>query len=357
MYYGGLVTAAALFMRDHSSELTEEDVLWCAELIIPTVTANADTDNSLAIADVTDHDGAAAAATTLPILLDFVSGDDERLIVKRLIVTALTHSSENVRHSAADGVREHLWQRDPEFAQNCVIGAIEYARFERAKQAENKQRYFLEDNTKEIAKTTIQTQKDEFRDQFSRGELSNDLTQITLQTLSSWYILTPCLMIPDGSTKPEHIALLSQMLALFFEVEQNNYKYHSDRDEEWQINHKISLTFNKRFAKYLFHLLVSDFEAYIEQLREGCETAPSFMHFLVMCVAVEAEKEDQKEIYWYLWEELSQKIQKLAIEDVHRNSDDRQRANRRELIRSMLKADINWQKIDSKIKILRMVRS
>ena len=69
-------------MRDYSCELTEEDILWCAELIIPTVTANADTDNSLAIADATDHDGAAAAATTLPILLDFASEDEEKLMVK-----------------------------------------------------------------------------------------------------------------------------------------------------------------------------------------------------------------------------------------------------------------------------------
>jgi hypothetical protein len=54
MYFGGIVTATAVFIRDHSNELTEEDVLWCAELIISTASANADTNNSLAIADATD---------------------------------------------------------------------------------------------------------------------------------------------------------------------------------------------------------------------------------------------------------------------------------------------------------------
>jgi hypothetical protein len=346
MYYGGLVTAAAVFMRDHSSDLTEEDILWCAELIIPTVMANADTDNSLAIADATDHDGAAAAATTLPILLDFASEGDEKLTIKRLIATALTHANENVRHSAADGIREHLWQRDPEFAQNCVIGAIEYARFEQNNQAEKRRLYFLKDDAKEIARAKLQAQKEEFRDQFSRGELSNNSDIITFGTHSSWYILAPCLMIPDGSTKPEHIALLSQMLGLFFEAEQEQAKHHSDRDDSLEINYKVPLNFARRFARYLFHLYETGFDYYIEQLRIGCDTAPSFMNFLILCVAVEAEKENHKEVYWQLWKELSQKVQEIAIEITQHDAEYRRRDDRRKLIRGMLKADVEWQKID-----------
>ena len=347
MYYGGLVTAAAVFMRDYSRELTEEDILWCAELIIRTVTANADKDNSLAIADATDHDGAAAAATTLPILLDFASEDEEKLMVKKLIVTALTHANENVRCRASDGIREHLWQRDSEFAQNCIIGATEYARFKQNSQTKKRRLHILEDDAKETARAELQAQKKEFRDQFSQGELSNDLVQITLETHSSPYILTPCLMIPDGSTKPEHISLLSQMLALFFEIEQNENKYHSDRNDELEINYEVSLKFTQRFAKYLFNLHKTGFEDYIEQLRLGCETAPSFMNYLILCVAVEAEKEGQKEVYWQLWRELSQKVQDMAIDMAQYDSDyRRQDDDRRKLVRGMLKADINWQKID-----------
>lgn len=130
MYFGAIVTVAAVFVRDHSNELNEEDTLWCAELISQTVTENADTDNSIATANATDHDGAVAAASVLPILLDFASNENEKLIVNSLIVTALTHANEDVRHRAADGTRKHLWQRNPEFAQKCIIGALEYARFE-----------------------------------------------------------------------------------------------------------------------------------------------------------------------------------------------------------------------------------
>jgi len=349
MYYGGIVTAVAVFMRDHSSELTEEDILWCAELIIPTVTANADTDNSLAMADATDHDGAASAATVLPILLDFISNEDEKLGIRRLIVTALTHANENVRHRAADGIREHLWQRDPTFAQVCINGAIGYARFEKDNENKRRRVNFLEKEEKEIARTDFQNQKDQFRDQFARGLLVKDSDKISLQSHSYWYILTPCLMITDGSREPQHIALFSQMLAIFYEAEQEKDKHSHDINDHLNINYEISLNFSKRFAGYLFDLHKTGFIDYIEVLRQGCEVAPSFTNYLILCVAVEAENKDHKEVYWQLCEKLSQKVQEIAIEITQLDSDYRRQDDKRKLVRGILMADINWQKIDFEI--------
>jgi hypothetical protein len=66
----------------------------------------------------------------------------------------------------------------------------------------------------------LRAKKEEFRDRFARGELLTEIEQITLRSHSSWHILSPCLMIPDGSREPSLIKLLSKMLTLFFEAEQ-----------------------------------------------------------------------------------------------------------------------------------------
>jgi hypothetical protein len=347
MYYGGIVTATAVFIRDHSNELTEEDILWCAELIIPTASANADTDNSLAMADATDHDGAAAASSVLPILLDFVSSKKEKLLVKRLIATGLTHVNEKVRNSAAAGIREHLWQRDPEFAQNCVNGAIEYARFEKNSEVKRWRGAYFESDKKDVELSKLKAKKVKFRERIAQGKFSNTLGVISLRTHSSWHILAPCLMIPDGSRNPSHIDLLSQMLTLFFEAENNKHRDRSGKDENLEINYEASLDFTKRFAKYLFSLQETDFEDYIEQLKAGCDAAPDFIKYLVLCVAVEAEKAKQKEVYWKLWQQLSTKVQEIAIEIAQHSSGKRHfDADRSKLIRGFLHSDIDWQKID-----------
>jgi len=348
MYFGAVVTVAAIFIRDYSSELNEEDFLWCANVIVQAVTANADSDNTTAIADATDHDGASAAASIVPILLDFVSEEQEKFLVKRLIAISLTHVNENVRHKAAEGIRNHLWQRDPEFAQECIIRTLEYARFEHepANQLAKRRMYSLEDTDREAEITKLRKRKDEFRDQFLRGEVPCELKQITLQTYSHWYLLSPCLMIPDSSTELSHIKLLSNMLALFFESEQQEYTHNSRREKEIEIDYKIRLSFLKRFARHIFHLHDSSFQPYIEHLREACNIAPNFIDYLILEVAFIAERANKKEVYWQLWKELSQKVQELAIELAVSESISTHQDRRRNLIRKMLHADTPWQKVD-----------
>ena len=153
-------------------------------------------------------------------------------------------------------------------------------------------------------------------------------------------------MIPDGSRNPSHINLLSQMLTLFFEAENKRHNYHSDKDENLEINYEVPLDFAKRFAKYLFSLQENGFEDYLEQLKAGCDTAPDFINHFVLWFAVEAEKREKEEVYWKLWKRLSDKVQEIAVEIAQKDSDHRQWDERTKLIRRMLKADLDWQKID-----------
>jgi len=348
MYFGGVVTAAAIFIRDFSSELREEYVVWCVELIVQAVTANTDSDNPTARADATDHDGASAAASTLPILLDFALEENKKFLVKELIVIALTHVNKNVRHKAAEGIRNHLWQRDHEFARKCIIGALEYARFEHEQdnQLAKRRIHSLESTDKEAEITKLQERKDEFRERFARGEIPSELEQITLQTHSSWYLLSPCLMIPDGSRESSHLKLLSNMLSLFFESEQREHTHSSERDKNLEIHYKIRLDFTERFANHISCLQDLNFQPYIEYLIRGCDVAPEFIYYLTCQVAVVAERANKKEVYWQLWKELSQKVQELAIGLADRDSRSGQRNSRQKLIRNMLHADLPWQKAD-----------
>jgi hypothetical protein len=380
IYSCAIVTTAAISIRDHLlGELNEEDTLWCIELISQAVTENADADNL--IAGAIDYDSAAIAASVLPILLDFINKENDKLIVNvnSLIAAALIHANQNVRHRAADGIRKYLWQRDAEFAQKCIIGSLEYARFEldRNNQSFKRQRYSPEDIAKkvEVAKlqarsdefherfasgelstdyedakkakvAKLKAKRDEFRERFVRGELSADPEQITLKSHSSWHLLSPCLMIPDGSRETSHAKLFLKMLTLFFEAEQQEDKSSSERDTDLEIDYNIRQSFSERFAKYLFCLHDSNFQPYLDHLSVGCEIAPNFMDSLIPQIAVIAERADKTEIYWRLWKELSPKLQEIAIEAIGNNSDYGWRGNRRRLIRTILHADSPWQKAD-----------
>lgn len=347
-YIGGLIKSAAVFIRDFSENLSEGDIGWCIERVIPTLLSNIDSEDHMITADITDYDGAAACANVLPILFDYTSEKEERFFIKELIVKALTHNNDNVRHHAADGVREHLWSRDPEFAQMCIIGTIEYAHFDKQKfRKEYRHSYYTED--REAIRSALLAKKDEFRASFAQSLIIPSVQPISLDTHSAWHILSPCLMIPDGSREPEHIEFYSQMLAMFYASEQKDY---SDRDDMNHLNYKVTTKFSERFAKYLFSLHECDFSDYIIQLNEGCNAAPDFVKHLVLYFAVKTENRQQEVVYWKLWGKLSDTMRTIAIDTAHKEQDRYGRDKRTSLLRSILKADMPWKKVNEDVQLV-----
>ncbi|MCI5209311.1 MAG: ATP-binding protein, partial [Candidatus Electrothrix sp. ATG2] len=343
IHHGGVgpIVAAAVFIRDYLNELSKGDLSWCVTLISQTIKSNADTDHYLDLQDVIYHDGSVAAANILPVLLD-ITPNGKQLEIKRLIVTALTHAEEKVRCMAANGIREHLWQRNTEFAEKYIAGAIKYARFEKENELEARRIYSGANEGRE----QWQAKKNAFRDQFARGALGNELEEITFATHSSLCVLSPCLMIPDGSREPDHIALCSQMLRLFFAVEQNRKKYYREQDNTFKIDTDISFGFIERFATYLFPLHSSNFHDYIDLLKTSCETAPDFTSFVLLHVAGVSERQERNEIYWQLWGQLSETVQQIALKESTEDSRDREQDESKKLIRGMLHADTPWQKFN-----------
>ncbi|KKG36017.1 ATP-binding protein [Methanosarcina mazei] len=347
MLYGCIIKVAVIFLRDYSNEMDKEDLSWCIDLIIHAVLTNADTENHMAIVDKTDHNGEAASASILPIIFDFVSENEDIYIMKKTISTALTHANENVRIKAAIGIRDYLWQRDPAFAQNCIIGAIEYARL----------------NTKEYRiKRVTTTQLENFglnsgsdlnisnswinnlRDQIAHGLVEAEINNIDFRCYNIQYLLTSFIIVPNGSTDPSHISLLSQMLVFLFEAEETKNNTQKNKIE---IPYKFPMEFCQIFAEYLFYISDSNTEKiFIEKLQAGCDSAPSFINSLLIWIHISAEKTGRKDRYWWFWRQLSEPVQKIAIKIAKGKSRRRQVDDERELIRHMLFADIRNQHVD-----------
>ena len=349
MQFGGIVKATSIFLRDHSSELDEEDANWCVELVIQAVLSDANTKDTIAAADKTDHRGAAAAASVLPVILDYTENDEERLYVKKVIATTLTHANDNVRKETANGIREHLWQRDADFAQKCIDGTIEYARLflDEINRKRQTNRVWNIEGEENVESDESAAWLGSFRDQFASGQITADPVDISFISYSSWHILCPCLMVPNGSTEPSHISLLSKVLSLLIEAEESKNRYRYSESEKVEIHYELPIDFAKRFADYLLSMSESDGKIFIEQLQIACESAPSLVYWLLLCIAVSTEKMGNKELYWRFWKQFSDRVQEIAIAISQELNKQNSRYNEKtKLIRGMLHADNPWQKVD-----------
>jgi hypothetical protein len=90
----------------------------------------------------------------------------------------------------------------------------------------------------------------------------------------------------------------------------------------------------------------SGFKLFADILIEGCETGPEFVDYLQLSVAVVTENNNEKELYWTFWKELSKKVESIAIATANQDSRYQSEKNSRKLIRGMLLADAPWQKLD-----------
>ena len=85
-----------------------EDLSWCIEIIVDTIIKSARRKDTHTMNDKTDFEGTAAAASVLPILFDFTETEEDKLEVKRILATALTHPNREVRKQSANGIKEYL---------------------------------------------------------------------------------------------------------------------------------------------------------------------------------------------------------------------------------------------------------
>ena len=348
MYSGAIVKAVSIIVRDHATEMNEDDLAWCLKLIVQAVLLNVENEDSAAIVDIMNQNGAAAGATVLPMFFDFVREEDEKNSVKEIIAYSLTHANSGVRVATAIGIKEHLWRRDPEFAEICITGAIEYTKFESndfsiTRSHTGKSDDYEEENGQSVLRLT------KLREQIVSGEVTTDIESMSFHTHSPWSILNPCLMIPNQSNKPDHIILFSRMLTLLIEAEESERdRDYSKKKDRIEIPHELLTNFTERFADYLISSFDSSLNVFSQELIRGCDAAPELLGGLLLHIEYNTEKMGRKEIYWRLWKHLSEKVQSTAIEIFNKKTQGQNNDYRTKLIRDMLHTDVQWQNADHK---------
>lgn len=343
MHAGGIVKASAVFVRDHSAELSEEDLEWCASLLVDVALANARSDSREVLVDDTGYDGSVAAANVLPIFYDYAEGEDRSMFLG-LMATALMHSNNAVRCATAAGIREYLWPKAPKIAQALLNAALEYARLQQIKlklrhrkHSQNEQACVEEQEPSELPEN--------WQDIFVQNVMSGSITtstQISWDTHCSWHLLSPLMMIPDSSMKPEHVCLFKQIVTMLAEAEESQRDHGYNSKKLIELPDKFEIEFTKRFADYLMTITDADTENYIVLLNQKINSAPDFIHWLFVCLLSTADRQNKLDVYWSFWSKLSDTIQSIAIDLSNENYEKIRHDYRTELIRGLFLSDSTW---------------
>ena len=120
LYRGGPGIVAAVCVRDHWEEMSDDERDWCIGVICSEVRRESDNWNEFARVQQFDGSADRPCAWVLPLLLGKSLSDMQRSRVRQMLVLALTHAIDEVRWYAVSGIGKYLWTIDRALALRCV---------------------------------------------------------------------------------------------------------------------------------------------------------------------------------------------------------------------------------------------
>jgi hypothetical protein len=111
---------AAVCVRDHWDEMSEDERTWCVGLVCSEVEREANLWDRLARVQRDSMAADRPCAMVLPLLVGKSLPEPQQIRVRQMLVVALTHAIGEVRSYAALGVARYLWSIDRELVLRCV---------------------------------------------------------------------------------------------------------------------------------------------------------------------------------------------------------------------------------------------
>ena len=111
---------ASVCVRDHWEEMSEDEQVWCVNIICSTISREGDCWDEIAHIQQNRMSADRTCAWVLPLLFKMSLSEMHKDLVGQSLVEALTHPINDVRWYAASGVGKHLWTIDRELALRCV---------------------------------------------------------------------------------------------------------------------------------------------------------------------------------------------------------------------------------------------
>ncbi len=111
---------AAVCIRDHFEELDEDEIRWCVEKVCNAIEETTDNWSQLARIQRFSVGADRPCAWAVTALINKPMCDELSKRVQHAFALALTHSNDEVRNYATDGVSRNLWKSNADLAMRCV---------------------------------------------------------------------------------------------------------------------------------------------------------------------------------------------------------------------------------------------
>ncbi len=331
---------AAYLIRDHYAELDSTDLEWCRRIVIGEVLRK-DIEKAFDTRIARNpFDGSRPCACVLPLLLKGAVDIQTRTQNEECLAVAVTHISYEVRDYAASGVRDWLWEIDPELAKACIGGLLELSSATNLIRRTERQRRENEFSQERLEKAILEATSG-IRARIVKRETLISLTTPTVDLEThNWSELSNALRMIEPSTDDQDLcAFIMACLAAVLRQAEATEAWKSDQrsDVSFEFQHAMA----KMFVQYALARPVAEAARIGRLLRDYVDRCPKYLGELLEGLPYAEDRIRSGELFWMIWKSISEPIFQHPL--LRGSSHIWHYDELRSLVRILLFADIAWK--------------
>jgi hypothetical protein len=308
---GGPGLVAAVCIRDHWEDISDDERDWCVDVVCSEVEREADNWNELVrVQRMSSMSSDRPCAWVMPSLVGKPFDDARRKRIRQMLVVALTHPNDEVRWYAAQGAGSHLWGSDRELALRCVNAlATEAALVHLAGDAEKARPYKerrLRDEMEAEAAVLVRQRFLETDAIASNAYLAMDTTTWFGAKANAW-ILAILGQAPMEAAAIAAFERLAGTLVGWWDADQNQRRSRR-RERQREPNYMAESTLTDLLENFLLRTPTADAMRIIMPIAEAVDRHPGKVRRLLQGLIGVEDRQPNTAQFWALWEMLAAKV-------------------------------------------------
>ena len=328
MNSGGPAYTAAICVRDHWGELDQEERNWCIDIILNSVSEDADNFHELNRISRNSMEGSRPTAFILPALFgkELPRETEERL--HEGLALSLTHASEEVVRFASEGIGTFLWQNDRERTLECIAALTYELKLKSELDLQEKSKPYPEQMSFEARYNEAVRKVRSFilsRPQFNEQDLLDLNLSEYWEYNALWHLVQIISQCPKEELSHEFMKLLGDAIIKWWDIDNIN----------WEMEYFCTT----RLAKFVLKLdicsAINICKPLLDRINDHPKDVSEFLDKLIYAEDVTGSGE----VFWNIWQSIANSILAASwIECLNARE-----SNRLKLVNAIFLVSVYWK--------------
>jgi hypothetical protein len=306
---GGPGIVAAVCVRDHWEEMSEDERDWCLDIVCSEVGQKADQWNHLARVQRNRMSADRPSAWVLPLLLSRTLTGAQTRRVRQVLAVALTHAIDEVRLFTALGIGEHMWSVYRDLALRCVNAlAMEATLVQRTKDAESSRPFEERREIDEIEAETAAFVRQKF---IEADAIIDDAYQA--MDMTTWrgakankQILAILWKAPNDPLAVAAFEGLAHMLVGWWDADDSRHGRRHERNPE------VESSLIEFLKNFLLRTSASAATTILQPILDAIDRHPREVHWILRGLISIEERQPNTPQFWSLWEQFAERVRRAT---------------------------------------------